>query len=123
MKRITTPLMILIFAACSPQITNSYSSVTVQELKTAVDNGAYVLDVRTPAEFEEGHIAEAINLPLDQVANRADEVPNNKLVYVICRSGNRSAQASEILHKAGKNIKNVTGGMNDWIAAKYPINR
>lgn len=124
MKKITAFLIALTLTACAPQATNGYATVTVKELKAAIDGGsAYVLDVRTPAEFAEGHIAKAINLPLDQVKARVDEVPNNKTVYVICRSGNRSAQASEILNQAGKNVKNVAGGMNDWSAATYPINR
>lgn len=123
MNKITASLIALTLTACAPQATNGYATITVEELKTAIDGGAYVLDVRTPAEFAEGHIAEAVNLPLNQVKARIDEVPNNKTVYVICRSGNRSAQASEILNKAGKNVKNVAGGMKDWIAAKYPVNR
>lgn len=107
--------------SCAPKQTGTYPTVSVQDLKTAVDSGASVLDVRTPQEFAEGHIASAVNLPLDEVAARASEVPGDKLVYVICRSGNRSAQASELLKKAGKDVKNVSGGMNDWMAAGYPV--
>lgn len=112
-----------LLAACAPQATTGYTTVTVQELKTAYDAGAYVLDVRTPAEFAEGHIARAVNLPLDTVEARAGEVPAGRPVYVICRSGSRSAQASDILKKAGKEVINVGGGMNDWIAAGYPVTR
>lgn len=101
----------------------TYPTVTVQELRAAVDSGAYVLDVRTPEEFAEGHIEQATNLPLDQVQARAAEVPDDRPVYVICRSGNRSAQASEILKKAGKDVKNVGGGMSDWLSAGYPTTR
>ena len=109
--------------SCAPKPGDAYPTVGVKELKTAVDSGAYVLDVRTPQEFAEGHIASAVNLPLDQVQGRASEVPGDRPVYVICRSGSRSAQASQFLHKAGKDIRNVGGGMNDWASAGYPLTR
>lgn len=109
--------------SCAPKSSGTYPTVSVQDLKAAVDSGAYVLDVRTPQEFAEGHIASAVNLPLDQVQGRSGEVPGDRPVYVICRSGSRSAQASQILQKAGKDIRNVGGGMNDWARAGYPLTR
>ena len=121
MKRSLTLLLIPLLMSCAPKNDGTYPTVSVQDLKTAVDSGAYVLDVRTPEEFAGGHIASAINLPLDQVEARSSEVPSDKPVYVICRSGNRSKQASDILKKAGKDVKNVGGGMNDWAAAGYPV--
>ncbi|GHF63260.1 rhodanese-related sulfurtransferase [Deinococcus metalli] len=121
----SAPLLLIatLLAGCAPQAITGYTTVTVRELKTAYDAGAYVLDVRTPAEYAEGHLARAVNLPLDQVQARAGEVPADRPVYVICRSGNRSAQASAILTMAGKDVRNVGGGMNDWIAAGYPVTR
>ena len=123
MKTLSTllPIAGLLLMSCAPKQGDTYPTVSVQDLKNAVDSGAYVLDVRTPQEFAEGHIASAVNLPLDEVEGRASEVPGDKTVYVICRSGNRSAQASEILKKAGKDVKNVGGGMNDWASAGYPV--
>lgn len=115
------PGLALLLLSCAPKTASAYPTVSVQDLKAAVEGGAYVLDVRTPQEFTQGHIASAVNLPLDEVGARAAEVPGDKPVYVICRSGNRSAQASEILKKAGKDVKNVGGGMNDWQAAGYPV--
>lgn len=113
----------LLLMSCAPKSSAAYPTVSVQDLKTALDSGAYLLDVRTPQEFAEGHVASAVNLPLDQVEARSGEVPADKPVYVICHSGNRSKQASDILKKAGKDVKNVGGGMNDWIAAGYPVSR
>lgn len=122
-KTLPIAALALLFASCAPKDGGSYPTVSVQDLKTAVDGGAYVLDVRTTGEYAEGHIAGSTLLPLDQVEARAAEVPGDKPVYVICRSGNRSQEASAILKKAGKDVKNVGGGMNDWIAAGYPVAR
>lgn len=118
MKRLAVTAATLLLAACSGNA--PYPTVTVQDLKTALDGGGYVLDVRTPAEYAGGHVPTAINLPLDEVEARAGEVPGDKPVYVICHSGNRSKAASEILKKAGKDVKNVGGGITAWIAAGYP---
>lgn len=123
MKTHTSLLAALTLMSCASQGGSTYPTVSVQELKTAVDSGAYVLDVRTPQEFAEGHIVSASNLPLGELEARSGGVPDDKPVYVICRSGNRSQQASEILSKAGKDVKNVGGGMNDWVSAGYPITR
>lgn len=127
MKRVT-PLASLaalvgLLSACAPQAANTFPTVSVADLHAAAGQGAYVLDVRTPQEFAEGHIAGAVNLPLDQVQARAAEVPQGQPVYVFCRSGNRSRQASEWLSAAGKDVRNVAGGMNDWVAAGYPVTR
>lgn len=113
----------LTLAACAPEASSGFPTVSVHDMKVAVDGGAYLLDVRTPAEFADGHVASAVNLPLDEVQARADEVPADRPVYVICRSGSRSAQASLLLKQANRDARNVGGGMNDWAAAGYPVVR
>lgn len=129
MKRLLIPLAAaLTLTACTTdasgtQAGSGFPTVSVAQLQTAVDGGAYLLDVRTPAEFAGGHVASAVNLPLDEVEARAGEVPADRPVYVICRSGSRSAQASAILSRAGRDVTNVGGGMDDWIAAGYPVTR
>lgn len=103
---------------------SSYQTVDIAALKTAHEGGAYMLDVRTPAEYAEGHIDGAVLVPLQELPNRLSEVPKDQDVYVICRSGNRSAQASQILADAGySRIINVSGGITDWQAAGYPVVR
>jgi phage shock protein E len=114
-------LALTMLTACSPQAT--FKNVSIADLQ-ARPADALVLDVREPWEYAEGHVAGATLIPLAQVADRAGEVPADKPVYVICRSGNRSAQASEALVKAGKrDIRNVEGGMLAWEAAGYPVER
>lgn len=71
-----------------------------------------VLDVRTPAEYRNGHIAYAKNVPLNMVAGFTQK--GDKKLAVICQSGMRSKQAAKILSKKGFDVVNVRGGMNQW---------
>jgi phage shock protein E len=63
--------------------------------------GAVVVDVRTPGEFEAGHAKGAINIPFDQIAARAGELPKDKPVVLYCRTGRRSGIAAGELQKLG----------------------
>lgn len=100
-----------------------YQNVSVQQLHQA-RSAKFILDVREPYEFAARHVAGAKLIPLGQLAQRATEIPRNIPVYVICRSGNRSAQASRILVSKGfSNIHNVQGGLLAWQAAGYPVRR
>ena len=80
-----------------------------------------LLDVRRPDEFESGHIAGAINISVETLASRLSEVPDGQTIVVYCRSGNRSATASEILADAGYNDIYDMGGIIDWQNAGYPV--
>lgn len=84
--------------------------------------GIQLIDVRTPKEFEEGHIDGAKNIDFladDFLQNFTEEVDKDKPVYLYCRSGNRSAKASEKLKAAGyKNIIDLEGGYKAWSAVK-----
>lgn len=83
--------------------------------------GAFVLDVRQPDEWAAGHIPDATLIPLGELSARIAEVPKDRQVVVVCRSGNRSAQGRDILLDAGRpSVTSVAGGMNDWTAAGYP---
>ena len=119
--------LVLSLAACGG---NGYETVKVADLANATANATatvpnvVVLDVREPYEFAEGHVPGAILLPLSSLEQRIDEVPEGDPIYVICRSGNRSQQASEILVENDvKNVVNVDGGMIAWQAAGYPVER
>jgi phage shock protein E len=81
----------------------------------------FLLDVRTPEEFATGHIHGAVNIPLDVLENRLNEVPTDQPIVVYCRSGNRSAQASQILARAGYTIIYDMGGLNEWTAQGFPV--
>jgi rhodanese-related sulfurtransferase len=83
--------------------------------------GAFILDVREPDEWNQFHIQGSTLIPLLQLKDRLDEVPRDKEVVVVCRSGNRSKQGRDILLEAGfKQVTSVQGGLGQWQAVGYP---
>ncbi|ACD65796.1 Rhodanese domain protein [Sulfurihydrogenibium sp. YO3AOP1] len=83
-----------------------------------------ILDVRTPQEYQEGHISNAINIPVQILGQQLDKLKNfkDKKILVYCRSGHRSAIASQILDRAGfKNVYNLKGGLLEWKASGLPL--
>jgi Rhodanese-related sulfurtransferase len=99
-------------------------SVTVHDLKAAVDEGpTLVIDVREPHEYADGHVPGAEPMPLMSVPQRVDELPTDRPVYVVCAVGGRSARAAAFLVTRGVDAVNVDGGTGDWIAAGYPVER
>jgi rhodanese-related sulfurtransferase len=84
--------------------------------------GAFVLDVRQPEEWAAGHIPDATLIPLGELADRVAEVPTDRQIVVVCRSGNRSQQGRDILLNAGYgSVTSMIGGMNDWTSAGLPV--
>lgn len=84
------------------------------QVQTAVANGGQLIDVRTPEEFTAGRIKEAINLPLTDIqAGKYPEIDKTKPLYLYCRSGNRSAQATTILRNAGYTNITDLGAMTE----------
>ncbi len=101
------------------QIANTVSVSEAAELFSA---GAFLLDVREPSEWEAGHVDGAVLIPLAELPARMSEVPSDKTVLVICRSGNRSAQARDQLRAAGfSQTTSIDGGINAWIEAGLPV--
>lgn len=105
--------------AASPEI----KTVDVRQGKALKEQGAILLDVREPDEYEQGHAPDSVLIPLGQLKNRLQELRalGAKPVAVICRSGRRSALAAEILGQAGfTKVYNVQGGMIAWEGAALP---
>ena len=95
-----------------------YMNITAEEAKQIMDSeeGYIILDTRTQAEYDEGHIPGAIVISHDEITEKAEEVltDKNQLILVYCRSGRRSKLAAEALVKLGyTNIKEF-GGIIDW---------
>ncbi len=94
----------------------------VQARLTQGDN-LLLLDVREPAEFREGHVAGSRLAPLDQLAFQLDDLPRDRQIVAICRSGNRSGVATAMLRRAGFDAVNMRGGMIDWVKRGLPVER
>lgn len=81
-------------------------------IRDMIKNGV-VVDVRTPEEFAEEHFTGAVNIPVDQILARMDEIPRNQPVVLYCASGARSAYVAHLLKAEGyKNVVNA-GGLDD----------
>jgi rhodanese-related sulfurtransferase len=89
-----------------------------QQLET--DEGATLIDVREPREYAEAHVPGAVLIPMGQLASRLEEVPKDRTVYVICRSGNRSGAMGPLLDANGYESVNVVGGTAAWVRAGHP---
>jgi rhodanese-related sulfurtransferase len=96
--------------------------ISVSEAYNKYQNGAYVLDVRTQEEWDDFHAPNTTLIPLDQLASRLNEIPRDKEIVVVCRSGNRSQQGRDILLNAGfQQVASMQGGLNEWRASGYPV--
>lgn len=92
--------------------------IAVQDLPEAVAP----LDVREAGEWSAGHAPDAVHLPMSELPARLDEVPDDQdPLYVICRSGQRSAQVAGFLNEQGYRAVNVEGGMQAWRLAGRPM--
>lgn len=80
-----------------------------------------LIDVRTPEEFASGHIPGAVNISFDELAQRLNEIPQDKPVVLYCGSGNRSNQAAQILERAGYTQIYDLGGIITWVQQGYPV--
>jgi rhodanese-related sulfurtransferase len=81
---------------------NIFSAAPQADYAALVKSGALIIDVRTPGEFNSGHIKGSINIPLDDIRNKTEELKKkNKVIITCCRSGNRSGMAKSMLESAG----------------------
>jgi rhodanese-related sulfurtransferase len=95
--------------------------ISVEQAYQARESGAFILDVRTQEEWNEFHMPDSTLIPLDELENRINEVPREREIVVVCRSGNRSQQGRDILLNANfSNVASMAGGLNEWRAAGYP---
>ena len=83
--------------------------------------GVYLLDVRENDEWAAGHAPDAVHIPVGALNARSAEIPQDREVYVICRSGARSAYAAHSLAGAGWQAVNVSDGMTGWAVAGRPM--
>ncbi len=89
-------------------------------MEKLIKEGAFLVDVRTPGEFAEGHVNGSVNIPLDQIDSQLEKFKEKEQIIVFCRSGARSGQAKLILEQNG--FTNVTNG-GTWQDVNEAINK
>lgn len=91
------------------------------DIKKLPEN-AFLLDVRTSSEFEAGHIPSAINIPVDNIRDRMQELPLDRPIYIYCEAGLRGYLAQRILRQTGyEQVANLSGGYLSWKAAQQEM--
>jgi DMSO/TMAO reductase YedYZ molybdopterin-dependent catalytic subunit/rhodanese-related sulfurtransferase/glyoxylase-like metal-dependent hydrolase (beta-lactamase superfamily II) len=95
--------------------------VSARAAQAMVADGALLLDVREPDEWQEGHTPGAVLMPMGDVRARRHELPAGRRIVVVCRSGGRSAAITDALCAQGYDAVNLTGGMCAWAAAGLPV--
>ncbi len=139
LKKLLTLLVvlvaILILAACGGNSAPAAGgeAISLADLPTNIDaqtvnqlrerDDVVILDVREDWEYAAGHIPGTMLIPLGQLDGRLSEIPADKTVIAVCRSGNRSGQATQLLQQRGFTVHNMQGGMNAWEQANYAVER
>jgi rhodanese-related sulfurtransferase len=109
--------IILLIPKATPSV-----AISPAQADEKLKQGAFFLDVRDQEEWDQFHIAGSTLIPLDQLQNRLNELPKNEEIVVICLSGHRSQSGVTILQQAGfKDVYYLTGGLQAWNGAGYPI--
>lgn len=104
------------------QGTSSSARISISQALDEYRSGAFILDVRTSEEWGQSHIPGSLSIPLDQLSGRLSEVPRDRDVVVVCRTGSKSLEGLKILQGAGfTRVASMTGGMAAWQAAGYPV--
>ncbi len=99
----------------------SVQEVSPSEALELLDNGALLIDVREPSEWDAGHAPMASLIPLAELPDHVDELPRERLIICVCRSGGRSFRAASFLKENGFDTVNLTGGMLGWFAEDLPV--
>jgi rhodanese-related sulfurtransferase len=99
----------------------AFPEVTVDELADRLEEGARLVDVREPHEFEEARVPGSRLVPLRSVPDQVGAFRGDGTTYVICRVGGRSANACGYLADLGADVANVAGGVEAWIASGRAI--
>ncbi|MFQ5473438.1 MAG: rhodanese-like domain-containing protein [Dehalococcoidia bacterium] len=101
-----------------------FSRIDVNEAKEMLGDGAVIIDVREPHEYEAGHVPGATLIPVNSVYARRDELPKDRDVIFVCAVGQRSALACEMAAAAGlTRLFNLEGGTDGWVAAGEEVDK
>ena len=95
--------------------------VSAEDGHEMVESGGFLLDVREADEWDAGHAPEAVWIPMGELQARVDELPRDRRIVAICRTGARSHAVAAALLGAGFDAVNLDGGMRDWAAEDYDV--
>lgn len=105
----------IVYQSIQPAKISLPAEVSIVQAAEKRDQGAFILDVRQPEEWQQFHIPGATLIPLGELPNRLNEVPKDQEIVVVCRTGHRSAQGRDILLNAGfPKVTSMTGGVTEW---------
>lgn len=105
---------VLIIMIAGSKTHKSYETISSEEAFKMMNDDTIILDVRTNEEYNNGHIKNALNIPLDDIINEKIDIDKNKTILVYCQSGNRSQKASSKLVSLGYERIYNFGGINNW---------
>jgi len=109
-------------AACTTKPAAGKLIISAPDAYQLYQDDVFVLDVRTPEEYQAGHLPGATLIPLDQLGARYGELPQNESILVYCRSGNRSLEAVYFLENAGFNhVHSLDRGFKNWVQHGYEV--
>lgn len=91
------------------------------EARALTEEGALLLDVREPDEWAAGRAPGAVHVPMGEIEARRGELPTDRRIVAVCRSGARSGRVAEFLRRSGLDAANLEGGMQAWEAAGLPM--
>jgi len=104
----------------SEQSTINFEYLNAKELRDSSEK-TFLLDVRSPLEFQSEHIASAVNIPLDQLESQINTVQNPGKLVVICKSGKRAERAAYMLKSNGFHPIVLRGGITAWLSLGFPV--
>jgi rhodanese-related sulfurtransferase len=115
----------MVMVAVSAAIAAPYKNIDSSQAKALIDKGGvFLLDVRTPDEYQQAHLQGAVLIPVDQVGKRFGEIPKERTVLVYCAVGSRSSAAAGILADKGyRNVYNMREGIVGWHRKGFPLSR
>ena len=111
-------------SACTTKPAAGTLIISAPEAYQLYQDDVFVLDVRTPEEYEEAHLPGATLIPFEQLGARYGELPQDETILVYCRTGNRSLQAVYFLENAGFNrVHSLDRGMKNWVLNGYEVEK
>ena len=123
LKLLSVTVLLVLIVSCATKPKEGVSVISAESFKTQITNkNVQLVDVRTPEEYNEAHIENAINIDVNgnNFTNEIAKLDKSKPVYIYCRSGGRSANAANIMQQEGfKTVNDLDGGFLNWQSKGY----